>query len=39
VIAPGMRADLAIWNVGEPAELSYGIAINPLHTRIFGGVL
>jgi imidazolonepropionase len=37
VIAPGMRADLAIWNVSHPAELSYGIGINPLHARIFGG--
>ena len=39
VIAPGMRADLAVWNISDPAELSYGIGINPLHTRIFGGVL
>lgn len=39
VIAPGLRADLAIWGVTDPAELSYGIAINPLHTRIFGGVV
>lgn len=38
VIAAGMRADLAIWNVSDPAELSYGIGINPLHLRIFGGV-
>ena len=38
VIAPGMRADLAIWNVSDPAELSYGIGINPLHARIFGGM-
>jgi len=37
VIAPGMRADLAVWSVSEPAELSYGIGINPLHARIFGG--
>ena len=37
VIAVGKRADLALWNVGEPAELSYGIGINPLHQRIFGG--
>ena len=37
VISPGMRADLAIWNVSDPAELSYGIGVNPLHTRIFGG--
>lgn len=39
VIAPGMRADLAIWNISDPAELAYGIGINPLHTRIFGGAL
>lgn len=37
VIAPGKRADLAIWNVEDPGELSYGIGINPLHTRVFGG--
>lgn len=37
VIAPGKRADLAIWNIADPAELSYGIGINPLHSRIFGG--
>jgi imidazolonepropionase len=39
IIAPGMRADLAIWNVGDPAELAYGIGINPLHSRMFGGAL
>ena len=39
VIAPGMRADLAIWDVPTPAALSYGIGINPLYKRIFGGVL
>ena len=37
VIAPGMRADLAIWDIADPAELSYGIGITPLHARIFGG--
>lgn len=36
-ITPGNRADLAIWDVSDPAELSYGIGINPLHTRIWGG--
>jgi imidazolonepropionase len=36
-IAPGMRADLAIWDVEEPAELSYRIGMNPLRIRIFGG--
>ena len=37
VIAPGMRADLAIWDVDHPAELSYRIGFNPLHTCLFGG--
>ncbi len=36
-IAPGLRADLAIWDVEEPAELAYRIGFNPLHARIFGG--
>jgi len=33
----GMRADLAIWNAREPAELAYRIGFNPLHQRIFAG--
>ena len=36
-IAPGMRADLAVWDVGHPAELSYRIGFNPLHHRWFDG--
>ena len=36
-IKAGLRADLAIWNVEHPAELSYRIGFNPLHERIFGG--
>ncbi|MFC3087261.1 imidazolonepropionase [Tabrizicola soli] len=36
-IAPGLRADLAIWNVTNPAELAWRIGFNPLHSRIFGG--
>lgn len=36
-ITPGLRADLAVWNVSTPAELSYRIGFNPLHFRIFGG--
>ena len=36
-IAPGLRADLAIWDAEHPAELSYRIGFNPLHQRIFGG--
>lgn len=37
IIAPGMRADLAIWNAEQPAELAYQIGFNPLHKRIFNG--
>ncbi len=37
VIAPGKRADLAIWDVTDPAELCYRIGFNPIHARIFGG--
>ena len=36
-IAVGQRADLAIWDVEHPAELSYRIGFNPLHKRVFGG--
>ena len=36
-IAPGLRADLAVWDVAQPAELAYRIGFNPLHQRIFGG--
>lgn len=36
-IEPGKRADLAVWDVAEPAELAYRIGFNPLHKRIFGG--
>jgi len=36
-LAPGMRADLAVWDVTDPAELTYRIGFNPLHSRYFGG--
>jgi imidazolonepropionase len=36
-IKPGLRADLAIWNVEHPAELAYRIGFNPLFKRFFGG--
>jgi imidazolonepropionase len=38
-IAPGLRADLAIWDADHPAELGYRIGATALHTRIFGGRL
>ncbi len=36
-ITAGLRADLAVWDVSHPAELSYRIGFNPLLKRIFGG--
>lgn len=38
-LAVGQRADLAIWDVKDPAELSYRIGFNPLHARMYGGKL
>lgn len=37
IIAAGMRADLAVWDIKHPAELAYRIGFNPLHSRIFSG--
>ncbi len=36
-IAVGQRADLAVWDIKDLAELSYRIGFNPLHARIVGG--
>ena len=38
-IVAGAFADLCIWDVDHPAELAYRIGFNPLHRRVFGGVL
>lgn len=38
-IIAGAHADLCIWDVAHPAELSYRIGFNPLHSRIFKGSL
>ncbi|MGB3503210.1 MAG: imidazolonepropionase [Mesorhizobium sp.] len=37
-IEAGKRAEIAIWNVSEPAELSYRMGFNPLHMSIRGDV-
>lgn len=37
ILRAGRRADLAVWDVATPAELSYRIGFNPLYKRIFGG--
>lgn len=38
-ITAGSRADMNVWNAAHPAELSYRIGFNPLHSRIFKGSL
>jgi imidazolonepropionase len=37
VLAPGMRADLALWNVREPAEVAYALGANRCITTYAGG--
>jgi len=37
VIAAGLRADLAVWDVEQIAELSYRMGFNPVQMRIFAG--
>ncbi|MGA0599235.1 imidazolonepropionase [Caulobacter sp. KR2-114] len=34
----GKLCDLAIWDIGRPAELVYRMGFNPLHARIWRGV-
>ncbi|MDW4497256.1 imidazolonepropionase [Sulfitobacter sp. D35] len=36
-LAPGAAADIAIWDVADPAELVYRIGYNPLWRRIYEG--
>ncbi|MFM7334254.1 MAG: imidazolonepropionase [Tabrizicola sp.] len=38
-IAPGLRADLCLWDADHPAELSYRIGATALYRRIYGGRL
>ena len=38
-LAPGQRADLCLWKVSHPAELSYRIGAEALHKSIIGGRL
>ncbi len=37
MVAPGLRADLAVWDAHHPAELAYRIGATPLFARMFGG--
>ncbi len=38
-LAPGLVADLAVWDVDHPDALAYRIGFNPLYRRIIGGKL
>lgn len=37
-LAAGLRADLAVWDVSDPAELAYRIGFNPIFSRYFKGI-
>lgn len=37
LIKAGLRADLTVWDIEHPAELSYRIGFNPLYKHIFAG--
>jgi len=37
-LAPGQRADLALWDIAGPAELAYGFGANPCVTRVVRGI-
>ena len=39
VLAAGMRADMALWRVESPAELAYGMGLNPCRAIMRAGVL
>ena len=39
VIAPGMKADLALWDVERPGDLAYPLGLNPLAALIRNGEL
>lgn len=36
-LAPGLRADLAVWDAESPAELACRMGFNPLHSRYLAG--
>ena len=37
-LAPGLRADLAVWDAEHPRELAYRFGVNPCLRRVHGGV-
>jgi imidazolonepropionase len=37
-LAPGRRADFALWNIARPAELAYAFGANPCVGRVVRGI-
>jgi imidazolonepropionase len=37
-LAPGMRADLALWDVARPSDLAYALGARPCRLVVHGGV-
>lgn len=37
-LAPGQRADFALWNIARPAELAYAFGANPCVGRVVRGI-
>jgi imidazolonepropionase len=37
IIAPGLKADLAFWNVERPGDLSYPLGFNPIASKMKDG--
>jgi imidazolonepropionase len=38
-LAPGKRADLALWDIARPADLAYALGARPCRAVVHGGVL
>ena len=38
-LAPGLRADFALWDIRQPAELAYAFGANPCLVRVVAGKL
>jgi imidazolonepropionase len=38
-LAPGLRADFALWQIARPAELAYAFGANPCVGRVVGGAI
>ncbi|GAA0567697.1 imidazolonepropionase [Caenispirillum bisanense] len=39
VLRPGLRADMALWRIGSPADLAYMVGFNPCAAVVNGGAV